>query len=73
VHLLATPPGLDVGAPPPVLSPLAAHTALAIDDYAGMLATLEAHGIPVLAAGPEVGQMWVQDPDGHVIELIAAG
>jgi catechol 2,3-dioxygenase-like lactoylglutathione lyase family enzyme len=71
VHLLVTPFGLDVGTPPPALTPLAAHTAFAIDDYQRVHAMLEAHGIPVLAAGPEIGQMWVQDPDGHVIELIA--
>jgi catechol 2,3-dioxygenase-like lactoylglutathione lyase family enzyme len=72
VHLLVTPPGVDVGAPPPVLTPLAAHTAFAIDDYERALATLEAHGVPVLGAGAEMGQMWVQDPDGHVIELTTA-
>jgi hypothetical protein len=25
----------------------------------------------MLALGAEVGQLWVQDPDGNVIELIA--
>jgi len=72
VHLLVTPPGVDVGAPPAALSPLAAHTAFAIDDYARVLAALEAQGFAVLGTSVEIGQMWVQDPDGHVIELTTA-
>ena len=71
IHLLETPAGLDVGAPPPALNPLAAHVALAIDDYETVLSTLKARGVAVLETGPSVGQMWVRDPDGHVLELIA--
>jgi len=45
--------------------------AFRIDDYQAALDRLHAHGLTVLEAGPGVGQMWVQDPDGHIIELIA--
>ena len=72
VHLIQVPDGLDVGSPPPSLNPMAGHTAFAISDYAETLAHLKAHGLEVFEAGPEVGQMWVRDPDGHVIELIVA-
>jgi len=72
VHLIATPAGADVGRPPPGLSPLANHTAFAIDDYAATLAQLRARGIEVLESRPGVGpQLWIRDPDGNVIELCA--
>jgi catechol 2,3-dioxygenase-like lactoylglutathione lyase family enzyme len=71
VHLIEVPADFDAGTPPPALNPLAGHAAFAIDDYAAALATLERHGLEVLALGASAGQMWVKDPDGHVIELIA--
>ncbi|MEW6271932.1 MAG: VOC family protein [Thermodesulfobacteriota bacterium] len=70
VHLIVTPAGVEVDRPPPSLSPLASHAAFAIEDYAATLADLQRRGLDVLATSPEVGQMWVCDPDGHVIELI---
>jgi glyoxylase I family protein len=72
VHLIARAPGVPVGEPPPALNPMAQHTAFRIADYEGALARLRTHGLQVLETGPATGQMWVQDPDGHVIELIAA-
>jgi catechol 2,3-dioxygenase-like lactoylglutathione lyase family enzyme len=72
VHLIATPAGADVGRPPPGLSPLANHTAFAIDDYAATLAQLRARGLEVLESRPGIGpQLWIRDPDGNVIELCA--
>jgi glyoxylase I family protein len=71
VHLIAGVEGLPLGEPPPVLNPAAQHVAFRIDDYQAAADRLHAHEIAVLEAGPAVGQMWVQDPDGHVIELIA--
>jgi len=71
VHLLEVPAGFEGGTPPPLLNPIAGHAAFAIDDYDAALATLEHHGLSVLALGAEAGQMWVKDPDGHIIELIA--
>jgi len=70
VHLIQVAEGLDVGAPAPALNPLARHEAFAVSDYAETVAHLKAHGLEVLEAGAEAGQMWVRDPDGHIIELI---
>ena len=61
----------DVGAPPPALNPLARHAAFAVDDYAEARGELQAHGLEVFESA-KAGQMWVRDPDGHIIELIVA-
>ena len=71
VHLIAGVEGLPLGAPPPVLNPAAQHIAFRIDDYEAAAARLRQCGLDVLESGAAAGQMWVQDPDGHVIELIA--
>ena len=71
VHLIAGVEGLPLGAPPPVLNPAAQHIAFRIDDYDAAAARLRERGLDVLESGAAAGQMWVQDPDGHVIELIA--
>ncbi|MFP8881715.1 MAG: VOC family protein [Myxococcota bacterium] len=55
------------------LSPLANHNAFAIDDYQKILDQLKNHGVEVLETTPEQGQMWISDPDGNIIELIAPG
>ena len=72
IHLIVTPAGMAVDQPPPSLNPAASHLAFAIDDYGATLARLKGEGREVLETGPEAGQMWVRDPDGHVIELIDA-
>src|SRR5262249_61674875 len=71
VPLIAGVAALPPGGPPPVLNPAAHHVAFRIDDYRGTAERLHAHGLQVLEAGASAGQMWVQDPDGHIIELIA--
>jgi len=71
VHLIVVEPDADVGAPPRSLNPIGRHTAFAIRDYAKVRDRLRAHGLDILDAGAAMGQMWVADPDGHVIELIA--
>lgn len=71
VHLIARPDGVDVGTGPPSLSPLANHQAFAIEDYAECLQFLESRGVEVLSTSSERGQMWIRDPDGNIIELIA--
>ena len=71
VHLIEVPADFEAGTPPPTLNPAAGHAAFGIDDYDAALAKLQAHGLEVLAIGAASGQMWVKDPDGHVIELIA--
>lgn len=70
VHLLQVMEGIDVGAPPPALNPMAQHVAFAIDDYAAALTLLRQHGLEVFETSAAQGQMWVRDPDGHIIELI---
>ena len=72
VHLIETPPGLDVGRPPPTLNPLARHAAFAVEDYEQTLDHLRSHELEVVESRA-AGQMWVCDPDGHVIELIVPG
>lgn len=71
VHLIEVSADFQGGTPPPHLNPLAGHTAFAIDDYDAVLATIQRHGLEVLALGPEAGQLWIRDPDGHIVELIA--
>jgi glyoxylase I family protein len=71
VHLIA-----GVGLPPadvpaPVLSPAAHHVAFRIADYQAAADRLRRHELEVIETGPAGGQMWVQDPDGNVIELIS--
>jgi len=70
VHLIEVPDGIDVGAPPPALNPLARHAAFAVRDYATTLEHLKAHGLDVLETSAAMGQIWLCDPDGHIIELI---
>jgi catechol 2,3-dioxygenase-like lactoylglutathione lyase family enzyme len=74
VHLIARPDGAGGAddAAPAAISPLANHTAFAIEDYAKTVELLRARGAEVLELSPGVGpQLWIQDPDGNVIELSA--
>jgi catechol 2,3-dioxygenase-like lactoylglutathione lyase family enzyme len=70
VHILGPIPGIDRGTPAPTLTPVTNHAAFAIGDYRTTRAHLAAHGIDVVELGEEMGQMFVRDPDGNVIELI---
>lgn len=72
VHLIVTPRGMEVGQPPPSLNPAASHVAFTVDDYDTALAEARRQGLEILETSPEAGQLWVRDPDGHVVELIAA-
>jgi catechol 2,3-dioxygenase-like lactoylglutathione lyase family enzyme len=72
IHLIVTPAGMTVDQPPPSLNPAASHLAFAVDDYGATLERVQDAGLEVLTPGAELGQMWVRDPDGHVIELIDA-
>ena len=71
IHLLEVPAELDVGTPSPTLNPVASHAAFAIDDHASVAALLREHDLELVEL-PGSGQMWVKDPDGHIIELISA-
>ncbi len=70
IHLIQTPEGHDVGRTPGGLTPLADHCAFGIADYEAALANLQAKGVEILETRAEVGQLWIRDPDGHVLELI---
>jgi glyoxylase I family protein len=72
VHLIVPPEGAPLGSPRPSLNPLGGHVAFTIADYDAVVAALHAAGIETLEAGREIGQLWVRDPDGHLIELIAS-
>jgi glyoxylase I family protein len=73
LHIIVAPEGVDVGRRPPQLTPIAGHIAFEIDDYEKAKAHLEGAGVEVLGLGAKVGQMFVRDPDGNVVELIQPG
>lgn len=73
LHLIVPPEGVDVGTRAEKLTPIAGHIAFEIEDYGSVQQALEAAGHSVLGLGPEVGQMFVRDPDGNVVELIQPG
>lgn len=70
IHLIVAPEGADVGRTPGANNPVAPHLAFAIDDWRKTREALERRGLTLLAPSEEMGQMWLQDPDGYVIELI---
>lgn len=72
VHLIQVPADFDAGTPPVSLNPAGRHAAFAVADYDAALEHLRHHQLTVLETSREQGQMWVKDPDGHVIELIVA-
>lgn len=72
IHLIVAPEGAEVGQNPDRTTPLANHTAFRIDDYEKTRDHLKEHGLEVVEAGVERGQMWVSDPAGNVLEFISA-
>lgn len=72
VHLIALSDDPNLGTPPPVIHPGARHAGFAIEDFDKMSALLDEKGIEYFGV-KENGQMWCQDPDGHVIEFIQPG
>ena len=73
IHLIAKPEGADTGSPSPKLTPIANHSAFQIEDYDTAVATLREHGAEFVELSREVGQLFVRDPDGNIIELIQPG
>ncbi len=71
VHLIEVPSGTPMTAGPEKMSPLDRHAAFAIEAWEPALDHLKRHGLEVMESAGS-GQMWVQDPDGHIIELIVA-
>ena len=70
IHLIAAPEGADLGTPVGALTPLANHSAFAIESYEEALVFLKERGAEIFETKPEIGQLWIRDPDGNVIELI---
>ena len=73
VHLIQTPEVANLGTRPATLTPIANHNAFAVDDYAKTVEHFKRCEIEVLETNPEMGQLWVRDPDGNVLEFSAAG
>jgi glyoxylase I family protein len=69
LHLIQAPEGADVGTRAAKLTPLAGHLAFEIEDYDAVAAHLESAGLEVLGFGSDVGQMFVNDPDGNTLEF----
>ena len=72
VHLIVVPERMPVGTPPPKLTPLANHFAFVVPTFKETAAALRAQGFEPMEA-ESMGQMWVSDPDGNVIEFIVDG
>lgn len=73
VHLIEVPEGVEPTRAAPKLSPVVNHVAFEIDDYPAVVAELEAEGVEFVPTSSAVGQVWIRDPDGNVIELIRPG
>ena len=73
VHLIEKPASADTGTPSPKLTPIANHSAFQIEDYDQAVAALREHGAEFVELSREVGQIFVRDPDGNIIELIQPG
>ncbi len=70
VHLIEVDEKMDVGSQPKMINPAARHAAFAVDDYEETVSYLKTPGLEVFETNAAIGQMWIADPDGHVIELI---
>ncbi|MFT5211905.1 MAG: glyoxylase I family protein [Flavobacterium sp.] len=71
VHLIQFKEGDDVGTPPTSINPRGSHTAFSTLDYEETLRYFKDKGIEVFETNVDMGQMWIKDPDGHVLEFIA--
>ena len=70
VHLIVPPEGVEVGPAPPALNPTDQHAAFAIADYTEAVEYLQSKRLEIFETAPEIGQMWIRDPDGYISELI---
>ena len=73
IHLIGKPEGVDTGSPSPKLTPIANHSAFQIEDYDAAVERLRECGAEFVELSREVGQIFVRDPDGNIIELIQPG
>jgi glyoxylase I family protein len=70
IHLVTPLPDVDAGRPPKQPAGNANHVAFAIADHADALHRLRSLGVDVREGDVGIRQLFVQDPDGNVIELI---
>lgn len=73
VHLIEKPAGTTNVTPTPGISRYENHSAFQIDDYDAAIAALREADIEFVESGRDVGQIFLQDPDGNIIELIQPG
>ena len=73
LHVIVPPAGVEVGTRAPSLNPVASHIAFEIRDYEAAREALEREGVEILGLGAEVGQLFVRDPGGNIVELIQPG
>ena len=70
VHLIVPSEKVDTGRRPERAHPMAGHVALLVEDYAKTCDYLKSRDVEVIETSSKIGQMWIADPDGNVIELI---
>jgi glyoxylase I family protein len=70
IHLVTPADGVDAGRPPGAPTGMANHVAFAIADHEATLAELRGLGLDVREGDVGIRQLFVQDPDGNVIELV---
>jgi len=61
VHLIQQPKTFDG------IDPTGPHFALEVEDLEAVKRTLDARGVRYLALGD--AQLWIEDPDGNVVEI----
>jgi glyoxylase I family protein len=71
LHLLEVPGTGATGTNPSEPTALANHLGLGVDELGPVRSYFEQQGVPVYALSDFPSQLWVQDPDGNVVEFIA--
>lgn len=71
IHVIEKPPEADLGSTSPNLVPLAAHLALRVDDYEKTVAFFRERDVEMVETNAKIGQLWIRDPDGNIIEFTA--
>ena len=71
LHLIELPAEVDVGNNPKNPMPLANHIAFQISDYEATVRFFESCNFELVTTDAERGQLWLQDPDGNILEFIA--
>ena len=70
IHLVTPIAGVDPGRPPTAPTGNANHAAFTIDNHGAALEALRSVGVDVREGTVGIRQLFVQDPDGNVIEPV---